>query len=87
MDGGEPFIIDRFTHYNDHNRNQYVFLPELPNGKHTVRFEIDHEKTDKAAVFEAVGNERSIEHIRQHPEWYEQTVIRLGKLLLVQPPL
>lgn len=87
VDGGEPFIIDRFTHYNDHNRNQYVFLPELPNGKHTVRFEIDHEKTDKAAVFEAVGNERSIEHIRQHPEWYEQTVIRLGKLLLVQPPL
>ncbi|MEK3877829.1 GDSL-type esterase/lipase family protein [Paenibacillus sp. FSL M7-0420] len=87
VDGGEPFIIDRFTHYNDHNRNQYVFLPELPNGKHTVRFELDTGKTDKAAVFEASGNERSSEHIRQHPEWYEQTVIRLGKLLMVQPPL
>ncbi|WP_098743260.1 SGNH/GDSL hydrolase family protein [Paenibacillus sp. EZ-K15] len=87
VDGGEPFLIDRFTPYNDHNRNQYVFLPELPNGKHTVRFEVDHEKTDKAAVFEAGGNERSMEHIRQHPAWYDQTVIQLGKLLLVQPPL
>ncbi|WP_449601991.1 GDSL-type esterase/lipase family protein [Paenibacillus sp. Marseille-Q9583] len=87
VDGGEPFIVDRFTLYNDHNRNQYVFLPELPNGKHTVRFEVDTEKTDKAAVFEACGNERSIEHVRQHPDWYDQTVIQLGKLLLVQPPL
>lgn len=87
VDGGEPFLVDRFTPHNDHNRNQYVFLPELPNGKHTVRFEIDTEKTDKAAVFEACGNERSREHIRQHPDWYDQTVIQLGKLLLVQPPL
>lgn len=87
VDGGEPFIVDRFTLYNDHNRNQYVFLPELPNGQHTVRFEVDAGKTDKAAVFEASGNERSIEHVRQHPEWYDQTVIQLGKLLLVQPPL
>lgn len=87
VDGGEPFIVDRFTLYNDHNRNQYVFLPELPNGKHTVRFEVDTEKTDKAAVFEAYGNERSREHVRQHPDWYDQTVIQLGKLLLVQPPL
>lgn len=87
VDDGEPFIIDRFTLHNDHNRNQYVFLPELPNGKHTVRFEIDTEKTDKAAVFEACGNERSREHVRQHPDWYDQTVIQLGKLLLVQPPL
>ncbi|RTE11629.1 GDSL-type esterase/lipase family protein [Paenibacillus whitsoniae] len=86
VDGGEPFLVDRFTTYNDHNRNQYVYLPELPNGKHTVRFEIDHEKTDKAAVFEACGNERSREHVRQHPDWYDQTVIQLGKLLLVQPP-
>ncbi|MFX3635176.1 MAG: GDSL-type esterase/lipase family protein [Candidatus Pristimantibacillus sp.] len=87
VDGGEPFLIDRFTPYNDHNRNQYVYLPELPNGKHTVRFEVDNEKTDKAVVFEAGGNERSMEHIRQHPAWYDQTVIQLGKLLLVQPPL
>lgn len=87
VDGGEPFIVDRFTFYNDHNRNQYVFLPELPNGQHTVRFELDTGKTDKAAVFEASGNERSSEHIRQHPDWYDQTVIQLGKLLLVQPPL
>lgn len=87
MDGGEPFLIDRFTLYNDHNRNQYIFLPELTNGKHTVLFEIDHEKTDKAAVFEASGNERGMEHVRQHPAWYDQTVIQLGKLLLVRPPL
>ncbi|GGD84192.1 SGNH/GDSL hydrolase family protein [Paenibacillus nasutitermitis] len=87
VDGGEHFLVDRFTPHNDHNRNQYVFLPELPNGKHTVRFEIDTEKTDKAAVFEACGNERSREHVRQHPDWYDQTVIQLGKLLLVQPPL
>lgn len=87
VDGGEPFLVDRFTPHNDHNRNQYVFLPELPNGKHTVRFEVDTEKTDKAAVFEACGNERSREHVRQHPDWYDQTVIQLGKLLLVQPPL
>jgi hypothetical protein len=87
VDGGEPFLVDRFTPHNDHNRNQYVFLPELPNGRHTVRFEVDAEKTDKAAVFEACGNERSREHVRQHPDWYDQTVIQLGKLLLVQPPL
>ncbi|MEC0090031.1 SGNH/GDSL hydrolase family protein [Paenibacillus macquariensis] len=87
VDGGEPFLVDRFTPHNDHNRNQYVFLPELPNGKHTVRFEVDTEKTDKAAVFEACGNERSREHVRQHTDWYDQTVIQLGKLLLVQPPL
>lgn len=87
VDGGEPFLVDRFTTYNDHNRNQYVFLPELPNGNHTVRFEVDTEKTDKAAVFEACNNERSMEHVRQHPDWYDQTVIQLGKLLLVQPPL
>ncbi|WP_409340504.1 GDSL-type esterase/lipase family protein [Paenibacillus sp. MBLB4367] len=87
VDGGEPFLVDRFTPHNDHNRNQYVFLPELPNGRHTVRFEVDAEKTDKAAVFEACGNERSMEHVRQHPDWYDQTVIQLGKLLLVQPPL
>jgi hypothetical protein len=87
VDGGEPFLVDRFTPYNDHNRNQYVFLPELPNGRHTVRFEIDTEKTDKAAVFEASGNERSMEHVREHPDWYNQTVIQLGKLLLVQPPV
>ncbi|CAM4443663.1 hypothetical protein FHS16_003900 [Paenibacillus endophyticus] len=87
VDGGEAFLIDRFTPYNDHNRNQYVFLPELPNGKHMVRFEIDHEKTDKASVFEANGNERSMEHVRQHPAWYDKTVIQLGKLLVVQPPL
>lgn len=87
VDEGEPFLIDRFTSYNDHNRNQYVYLPELPNGKHTVRFEIDHKKTDKAAVFEASGNERGMEHVRQHPAWYDHTVIQLGKLLLVQPPL
>lgn len=87
VDGGKPFLVDRFTLYNDHNRNQYVYLPELPNGKHTVRFEIDSDKTDKAAVFEASGNERSLEHVRQHPDWYKQTVIQLGRLLLVQPPL
>lgn len=87
VDGGEPFLVDRFTPYNDHNRNQYVFLPELPNGKHTIRFEIDNEKTDKAAVFEASGNERSKAHFQQHPDWYEQTVIHLGKLLLVRPPV
>jgi hypothetical protein len=86
VDGGEPFIIDRFTPYNDHNRNQYVFLPELPNGKHTVRFEIDTEMADKAGIFEASGNERSLEHLRQHPGWYDQTVIQLGGVLLVQPP-
>ncbi|WP_235549978.1 GDSL-type esterase/lipase family protein [Paenibacillus sp. Soil766] len=87
VDGGEPFLVDRFTLYNDHNRNQFVFLPELPNGSHTVRFEIDTEKTDKAAAFEAAGNERSREHVREHPEWYNQTVIQLGKLLVVQPPV
>lgn len=87
VDGGEPFLVDRFTSYNDHNRNQFVFLPELPNGKHTVRFEIDNEKTDKAAVFEASGNERSRQHVQEHPDWYDQTVIQLGKLLLVQPPV
>jgi hypothetical protein len=87
VDDGEPFLVDRFTPYNDHNRNQYVFLPELPNGNHTVRFEVDTEKTDKAAVFEASGNERSVEHVREHPDWYNQTVIQLGKLLLVQPPV
>jgi hypothetical protein len=87
VDGGEPFLVDRFTLYNDHNRNQFVFLPELPNGRHTVRFEIDTEKTDKAAVFEASGNERSRQHVREHPDWYDQTVIQLGKLLLVQPPV
>lgn len=87
VDGGEPFLIDRFTPYNDHNRNQYVFLPELSNGNHTVRFEIDNEKTDKEAVFEASGNERSREHVQQHLDWYNQTVIQLGKLLLVQPPV
>lgn len=87
VDGGEPFLVDRFTLYNDHNRNQYVFLPELPNGRHTVRFEVDTEKTDKAAVFEASGNERSKQHVREHPAWYDQTVIQLGKLLLVQPPV
>lgn len=87
VDGGEPFLVDRFTPHNDHNRNQYVFLPELPKGNHTVRFEVDNEKTDKAAVFKACGNERSMEHVRQHLDWYDQTVIQLGKLLLVQPPL
>ncbi|MGQ7888989.1 GDSL-type esterase/lipase family protein [Paenibacillus sp. WC2504] len=87
VDGGESFLVDRFTPYNDHNRNQYVFLPELPNGNHTVRFEIDNEKTDKAAVFEASGNERSKEHVQQHLDWYNQTVIQLGKLLVVQPLL
>ncbi|MBA2939553.1 hypothetical protein HZF08_14655 [Paenibacillus sp. CGMCC 1.16610] len=87
VDGGESFLVDRFTPYNDHNRNQYVFLPELPNGNHTVRFEIDNEKTDKAAVFEASGNERSREHVQQHLDWYNQTVIQLGKLLVVQPPV
>ncbi|KRE75459.1 GDSL-type esterase/lipase family protein [Paenibacillus sp. Soil750] len=87
VDGGEPFLVDRFTSYNDHNRNQFVFLPELPNGRHTVRFEIDNEKTDKAAVFEASGNERSRQHVQEHPDWYDQTVIQLGKLLLVQPPV
>jgi hypothetical protein len=87
VDGGEPFLVDRFTLYNDHNRNQFVFLPELPNGNHTVRFEIDNEKTDKAAVFEASGNERSKQHVGEHPDWYDQTVIQLGKLLLVQPPV
>ncbi|MCY9656498.1 GDSL-type esterase/lipase family protein [Paenibacillus chondroitinus] len=87
VDRGEPFLVDRFTPYNDHNRNQYVFLPELPNGNHTVRFEIDNEKTDKAAVFEASGNERSREHVQQHLDWYNQTVIQLGKLLVVQPPV
>jgi hypothetical protein len=87
VDSGEPFLVDRFTLYNDHNRNQFVFLPELPNGRHTVRFEIDTEKTDKAAVFEASGNERSRQHVREHPDWYDQTVIQLGKLLLVQPPV
>ncbi|MDR6552285.1 GDSL-type esterase/lipase family protein [Paenibacillus qinlingensis] len=87
VDGGEPFLVDRFTFYNDHNRNQFVFLPELPNGSHTVRFEIDSEKIDKAAVFAAAGNERSKQHVQEHPDWYDQTVIQLGKLLLVQPPL
>ncbi|NOU66310.1 hypothetical protein GC096_19930 [Paenibacillus sp. LMG 31461] len=87
VDGGEPFLVDRFTSYNDHNRNQFVYLPELPNGRHTVRFEIDNEKTDKAAVFEASGNERSKQHVGEHPDWYDQTVIQLGKLLLVQPPV
>jgi hypothetical protein len=87
VDSGEPFLVDRFTLYNDHNRNQFVFLPELPNGNHTVRFEIDNEKTDKAAVFEASGNERSKQHVGEHPDWYDQTVIQLGKLLLVQPPV
>lgn len=87
VDGGEPFLVDRFTLYNDHNRNQFVYLPELPNGRHTVRFEIDNEKTDKAAVFEASGNERSRQHVMEHPDWYDQTVIQLGKLLLVQPPV
>ncbi|WP_236288508.1 GDSL-type esterase/lipase family protein [Paenibacillus allorhizoplanae] len=87
VDGGEPFLVERFTSYNDHNRNQFVFLPELPNGRHTVRFEIDNEKTDKAAVFEASGNERSRQHVQEHPDWYDQTVIQLGKLLLVQPPV
>ncbi|MGO4496693.1 GDSL-type esterase/lipase family protein [Paenibacillus sp. 2RAB27] len=87
VDGGEPFLVDRFTFYNDHNRNQFVYLPELPNGRHTVRFEIDNEKTDKAAVFEASGNERSRQHVMEHPDWYDQTVIQLGKLLLVQPPV
>ncbi|OAS20454.1 GDSL-type esterase/lipase family protein [Paenibacillus oryzisoli] len=87
VDGGEPFLVDRFTLYNDHNRNQFVFLPELPNGRHTVRFEIDSEKTDKAAAFEAAGNERSRGHVQEHPDWYDQTVIQLGKLLLVQPPM
>jgi len=86
VDGGEAFLVDRFTPHNDHNRNQYVFLPELPNGKHTVRFEVDAEQTDKVGVFEASGKARSIEHARQHPDWYNQTVIQLGRLLVVQPP-
>lgn len=87
VDGGEPFLVDRFTPYNDHNRNQYVFLPELPNGKHTVRFEIDAERTNKAGVFEARSQQQSLKHYREHQDWYEQTVIQLGRLLLVQPPL
>jgi hypothetical protein len=87
VDGGEPFPVDRFTHYNDHNRNQYFFLPELPNGKHTVCFEIGAERTDKAKMFEESGNRTGLEHYWQNPEQYEQTLIQLGMLLLVQPPL
>ncbi|RAV04667.1 SGNH/GDSL hydrolase family protein [Paenibacillus sp. YN15] len=87
VDGGEPFIIERFTRYNDHNRNEYVFLPELPNGRHSVRFEIDAGKTDKAQVFQAAGNTAGLEHMRAFPEEYARSVIQLGMLLTVCPPL
>ncbi|MBB6731253.1 hypothetical protein H7C18_10075 [Cohnella sp. CBP 2801] len=87
VDGGEPIVLDRFTLHNDHDRNEYAFLPALPNGRHVVRFEIDAARTDKAAVFEAAGKHESLGHFRQHPDRYGQTLVQLGMLLLVQPPL
>ncbi|NRF93060.1 hypothetical protein HQN89_18975 [Paenibacillus frigoriresistens] len=51
------------------------------------RFEIDAERTDKAGVFETSKLQQSLKHYREHQEWYEQTVIQLGRLLLVQPPI
>ncbi|MNC36303.1 hypothetical protein D3C75_848200 [compost metagenome] len=87
MDGREPFIIDRFTRYNDHNRNEYVFLPEPPNGRHTVRFEIDAGRTDKAQVFRDAGNKAGFEHMQSFPGEYARSVIQLGMLLAVCPPL
>ena len=73
VDGGEPFVVSRHTIYGDHVRNQYVFLPELPYGEHTVTFTLDSTVPDKTAMSD----------YEERKDEYEQTQVYLSKILIV----
>ncbi len=73
VDDGEPFVVSRHTIYGDHVRNQYVFLPELPYGEHTVTFTLDSTVPDKTAMSD----------YEERKDEYEQTQVYLSKILIV----
>ena len=64
VDGKEPYRISTHTGYNDHMRYQYVFIPDVPYGEHTVTFTLDSAVPDKTGLSDY--NERIEEYTRTH---------------------
>ena len=56
VDGGTPVVLNRHTPYSSKLRHQYIFVPELPYGEHTVTFELDAEKPNKTSMSDYQAN-------------------------------
>lgn len=78
IDDKPPVLVDRFTHYNDHIRHEYFYLPELKDGSHTVTFTLYTETSDKAKVLGNNGKD-----FFENPDKYKGNVVYLGKILVV----
>ncbi|MBN8822275.1 MULTISPECIES: SGNH/GDSL hydrolase family protein [unclassified Spirosoma] len=50
VDGQEPMVFPRFDEYCTYYRANYILLPPLPDGVHTVEITLDSQKLDKATI-------------------------------------
>jgi len=67
----------RFDRYATYYRPQYFLLPEIPAGKHTVRFRVLHESIDKVGI---LGDKALAEGERQA---YERADVYIGYVMLL----
>ena len=72
VDGKEPYRLSTHTGYNDHLRYQYVFIPDMPYGEHTVTFTLDSAVPDKTGMSDYT----------ERTEEYNQTNFYLGRILV-----
>lgn len=77
VDGGEPFMIERFAKYNSYLRHQYVFLPEMVSGRHTVTLTLLPDMADKREV---VQNKDDYD---RNPDGYKRGEVYIGKVIVV----
>lgn len=76
VDGGEPFTVERFAKFNSYIRHQYVFLPEMPAGLHTVTLTLLPDMADKREV---VLNKDDYD---RNPEGYRRGEVYIGKVIV-----
>lgn len=77
VDGASPVTLRRFDGYCTYYRPGYVWLPELPDGLHTVRIETDCTPFDKISL---LHKPVAGKHLR-NPD-FESFGIYIGKILL-----
>ncbi len=80
VDGQPSVLRQRFDHYCTYHRTQFFFLPELPAGDHTVRFEIAEPITNKAEILKRNGNKIDDPNRYADNMWYVGSFMILGDI-------
>ncbi|GAB4028860.1 GDSL-type esterase/lipase family protein [Spirosoma gilvum] len=81
VDGKEPILYPRFDSFCTYYRSNYILLPPLPDGVHTIELTVDSQTLDKAAILKQ-RNQTMADPVQYAPKnCYAGQLLIIGEVL------